>query len=67
MLSLEKKTQLILILNIHKIIWEWGQLLVDTNMVCNEISYLTLHLNVTQWFLAIFMEHRLNTAFSVDV
>ena len=21
----------------------------------------------TQWFLAIFMEHRLNTAFSVDV
>ena len=34
---------------------------------CNEISYLTLHLNVTQWFLAIFMEHRLNTAFSVDV
>ena len=32
---------------------------------CNEISYLTLHLNVTQWFLDIFMEHRLNTACSV--
>ena len=31
---------------------------------CNEIS-ITVHLNVTQWFLAIFMEHRLNTAFSV--
>ena len=26
--------------------------------------YLTLHLNVTQWFLAIFMEHRLNTQHS---
>ena len=31
---------------------------------CNEMSYLTLHLNVTQWFLAIFMEHRLNTQHS---
>ena len=33
--------------------------------LCNEISYLTLHLNVTQWFLAIFMEHRHNTQHSV--
>ena len=32
--------------------------------ICNEIC-ITVHLNVTQWFLAIFMEHRLNTAFSV--
>ena len=30
---------------------------------CNEIS-ITVHLNVTQWFLAIFMEHRLNTQHS---
>ena len=33
---------------------------------CNEIT-ITVHFNVTQWFLAIFMEHRLNTAFSVAV
>ena len=33
---------------------------------CNEKT-ITVHLNVTQWFLAIFMECRLNTAFSVDV
>ena len=32
--------------------------------MCNEIT-ITVHFNVTQWFLAIFMEHRLNTAFSV--
>ena len=32
---------------------------------CNEIS-ITVHLNVTQWFfLAIFMEHRLNTQHSL--
>ena len=39
----------------------------DTNFIfgiCNEITII-VHLNVTQWFLAIFMEHRLNTAFSV--
>ena len=31
--------------------------------ICNEMS-ITVHLNVTQWFLAIFMEHRLNTQHS---
>ena len=41
-------------------------LLVTNNYKCNDIS-ITVHFNVTQWFLAIFMEHRLNTAFSVDV
>ena len=37
---------------------------IKGHTLCNEISYLTLHLNVTQWFLAIFMEHRLNTQHS---
>ena len=38
---------------------------IGTDDGVDVMKYFTVHFNVTQWFLAIFMEHRLNTAFSV--